>query len=76
MLDAPAEDVAAFSDELEGWLTGLQPAMPSALFRTCFRLDAPPDPDEGEYEGMDGGGGTRYVTNVVLFLLLPVLWAV
>ena len=55
-LDAPIEAVAAFSGELQEWLTGLQPAMPSAPFRTCFRLDAPPDPDEGEYEEMDGGG--------------------
>ncbi|MEA1870461.1 MAG: SNF2 helicase-associated domain-containing protein, partial [Euryarchaeota archaeon] len=54
-IDAPIEDVAAFSGELEGWLTGLQPAMPSAPFRTCFRLDAPPDPDEEEYEAMEGG---------------------
>ena len=54
-LDAPIEAVAAFSGELEEWLTGLQPAMSSAPFRTCFRLDAPPDPDEGEYEEMGGG---------------------
>lgn len=63
VLDAPIEDVAAFSGELEGWLTGLQPAMPSAPFRTCFRLDAPPDPDEWEYEGMDGGDGNYYDEN-------------
>lgn len=55
-LDAPIEAVAAFSGELQEWLTGLQPAIPSAPFRTCFRLDAPPDPDEWEYEEMDGGG--------------------
>jgi len=74
-LDAPIEAVTVFSDELDGWLSGIQPAMPSAPFRTCFRLDAPPDPVEGEYEEMDGcdyygenssgsdedynGGGTR-----------------
>lgn len=55
-LDAPIEAVAAFSGELQEWLTGLQPAIPSAPFRTCFRLDAPPDPDEWEHEEMDGGG--------------------
>ncbi|MEA1895666.1 MAG: DEAD/DEAH box helicase [Euryarchaeota archaeon] len=62
-LDAPIEAVAAFTDELEGWLTGLQPAMSSAPFRTCFRLDAPLDPDEREYEEVDGGDGNYYDEN-------------
>ncbi|RLG30655.1 ATP-dependent helicase [Methanosarcinales archaeon] len=63
VLDAPIEAVEAFSGKLEGWLTGIQPAMPSAPFRTCFRLDAPPDPDEWEYDEMNGGDGNYYDEN-------------
>lgn len=43
VLDAPAEALDAFSDEIGGWLARLQPSAPDAPFRTCFRLDPPPE---------------------------------
>ncbi len=59
-LDAPAKALDAFSGEIGGWLSGLKPSAPDVLFRTCFRLDSPPersgDPD-GDEEGAGDGGG-------------------
>ncbi|MEA1907639.1 MAG: DEAD/DEAH box helicase [Euryarchaeota archaeon] len=66
-LDAPAELLDTFSDEIRGWLSGLKPSAPDVLFRTCFRLDPPPersdDPDRDEEssgnEAEDGGERKR-----------------
>jgi len=51
-LDAPAEALDAFSDGITGWLSGLKSSAPDVLFRTCFRLDSPPErsDDLGEDE--------------------------
>ncbi len=59
-LDAPAESLDAFSDEIGGWLSGLKPSAPDVLFRTCFRLDSPPERSDdlgGAEEGTRGGNG-------------------
>jgi SNF2 family DNA or RNA helicase len=40
-LDAPAEELASFSQELDAWTLPLSPATVDVPFRTCFRLEAP-----------------------------------
>jgi len=40
-LEASAEDLASFSQELEAWTQPLSPATVDVPFRTCFRLEAP-----------------------------------
>ncbi|RZN33011.1 MAG: DEAD/DEAH box helicase [Methanosarcinales archaeon] len=60
VLDAPAKSLDAFSDEIGGWLSGLKPSAPDVLFRTCFRLDSPPersDDLDGDEEGTGNGSG-------------------
>ena len=69
-LDAPAEALDAFSDEIGGWLSGLTPSAPDVLFRTCFRLDSPPErsddlggDERGTGEGNGDEGGWKRATN-------------
>lgn len=65
-LDAPAEALDAFSDEIGGWLSGLKPSAPDVLFRTFFRLDSPPersDDLDGDYGGAGGGNGDEMERN-------------
>jgi len=45
-IDAPAEALASFSDEMTAWLDQLRPATPNAPFRTCFRLEPPSCPED------------------------------
>ena len=47
-LVASSEDLNSFYTEIQTWLTQLRPAAPDAPFRTCFRLEPPPDSDDGE----------------------------
>ena len=47
-LVASPEDLNSFYTEIQTWLTQLRPAAPDAPFRTCFRLEPPPDSDDGE----------------------------
>ncbi|MCD6207416.1 MAG: hypothetical protein J7J06_05410 [Methanosarcinales archaeon] len=76
-LDAPAEALDAFSDGITGWLSGLKSSAPDVLFRTCFRLDSPPersndlggdevgvgDEDRNGNEGRDRGRKRRRDAN-------------
>ncbi len=65
-LDAPAEALGAFSDEMGGWLSGLKPSAPDVLFRTCFRLDSPPERSDdlgGDEEGTGEGNGDEGARN-------------
>jgi SNF2 family DNA or RNA helicase len=50
-LVASPEDLNSFYTEIQTWLTQLRPAAPDAQFRTCFRLEPPPEFEDGE----DGG---------------------
>ncbi|HIE31741.1 MAG TPA: hypothetical protein EYP67_05085, partial [Methanosarcinales archaeon] len=58
VLDAPAEALDAFSDELMDWLSRLRPSAPDVPFRTCFRLDPPPE-RSGDVGGDREGGGKK-----------------
>lgn len=46
-LVAPPGELNAFSNKIHTWLVQLQPTVPDASFRTCFRLD-PPGEEETE----------------------------
>jgi SNF2 family DNA or RNA helicase len=52
-LVASPEELDSFSTELQAWLSQLQPAAPDAPFRTCFRLEPPPDSDSADAEDGD-----------------------
>jgi hypothetical protein len=45
-LDAPAEELASFSQELNAWTQPLCPTAVDVPFRTCFRLESPLGCDE------------------------------
>jgi hypothetical protein len=47
-LVASPEELNTFYTEIQTWLSQLRPAAPDAQFRTCFRLEPPPDSADGE----------------------------
>ena len=47
-LVASPEDLNSFSTVIQKWLSQLRPAAPDAQFRTCFRLEPPPDSADRE----------------------------
>ncbi|MFQ5794409.1 MAG: SNF2-related protein [Candidatus Bipolaricaulia bacterium] len=49
-LTGSAEDLEAFSREMRAWLEQIQPIDAKVAFRTCFRLDPPPDDGENGQE--------------------------
>jgi len=49
-LDASTGELRVFSKEMQAWLASLKPAAQDAPFRTCFRLDAPFEFDEGVWQ--------------------------
>lgn len=48
VLQASEPALKAFVETLQTWLAAVQPGEKNAAFRTCFRLDAPPEEIEGK----------------------------
>jgi SNF2 family DNA or RNA helicase len=58
-LVASLEELNSFSTEIKAWLAQLRPATSEVPFRTCFRLEPPPD------SGAEGNG-TKWVIHFFL----------
>jgi len=43
LIEAPARELAPFSQTMKSWLGQIQPPASDAPFRTCFRIDSPDD---------------------------------
>ena len=49
-LVAPAQELKQFSETMHSWLAELSPGASNLPFRTCFRLEAPAQDDEGNLD--------------------------
>ena len=49
-LAASAQELKKFSDAMRTWLSQLQPGESNSPFRTCFRLEAPSEDDQGNLD--------------------------
>ena len=49
-LAAPAQELKQFADTIRAWLGQLTPGASNSPFRTCFRLEAPLENDEGNLD--------------------------